>query len=142
MRGACHKQSGNRKIEVNKQLIKYKQQTRENLLSEKGRELRGRRCAEVEQTFGQIKWNKKFNRFLLRGLPKVSIEIGLIAIAHNLQKLAMLLSSDKIPGFYTQSLQFLKRLWGNLCVIFRHVLVKTDYLTILLIDKNYSLKKI
>jgi transposase len=42
LRGACHKQQGNRKIEVNKQLIQYKRQSRENLLSEKGRKLRGK----------------------------------------------------------------------------------------------------
>jgi transposase len=100
LNGACHKQQGNRKIEVNKQLIEYKRQSRENLTSEKGRELRGRRCTEVEQTFGQIKWNKKFNRFLLRGIDKVSIEIGLIAIAHNFQKLAMLLTSNKKSGLF------------------------------------------
>lgn len=138
LRGACHKQKGNRKIEVNKQLIKYKQQTKENLLSEKGRKLRGRRCAEVEQTFGQIKWNKKFNRFLLRGLPKVSVEIGLIAIAHNLQKLAMMLSVDKISDFYTQNLCFCKQLWGNLCLIFGFVRIKIVCPTILLTDKNYN----
>jgi hypothetical protein len=37
--------------------------------------------------FGQIKWNRGFKRFLLRGLPKVSCEFGLIAIAHNLKKM-------------------------------------------------------
>ena len=114
LRGACHKQQGNRKIEVNKQLIKYKQQTKENLLSEKGLELRGRRCTEVEQTFGQIKWNKKFNRFLLRGISKVSIEIGIIAIAHNLQKLAMLLTNNKIPGILSRGHLFLNQLLGEL----------------------------
>ncbi len=95
LNGACHKQQGNRKIEVNKQLVQYKRQSRENLTSEKGRELRGRRCTEVEQTIGQLKWNKRFNRFLLRGLPKVSIEIGILAIAHNLQKLVIWLTLNK-----------------------------------------------
>jgi len=90
MRGACNKQKGNRTIEVNHKLIIYKQKARENLLSEKGIELRGRRCSEIEQTFGQLKWNKKFNRFLLRGIEKVSIEIGLLALAHNFQKLSVL----------------------------------------------------
>jgi len=37
--------------------------------------------------FGQIKANRQFRRFLLRGLDKVTIEFGLIAIAHNLMKL-------------------------------------------------------
>jgi uncharacterized small protein (DUF1192 family) len=97
LNGACHKQKGNRKIEVNKQLIEYKRKSRENLLSEIGLQLRGRRCTEVEQTFGQIKWNKQFNRFLLRGLPKVNIEMGIIAIAHNLQKLAVLLAFGNFP---------------------------------------------
>jgi hypothetical protein len=87
LNGACHKQKGNRKIEVNKRLIEHKQKVRENLLSEAGKLLRGRRCTEVEQTFGQIKSNKKFKRFLLRGIPKVKIEFGLISIAHNFQKL-------------------------------------------------------
>ena len=140
LRGACHKQKGNRKIEVNKKLIQYKRQSKENLLSEKGRELRGRRSTEVEQTFGQIKWNKKFNRFLLRGLPKVSIEIGIIAIAHNLQKLAMALTSHKISGFGTYNLHFLKQFWDNLRVIFRLVFIKTDCLTILLTDIKNSPK--
>jgi len=106
LRGACHKQKGNRKIEVNKQLIKYKQQTKENLLSEEGRKLRGRRCSEVEQTFGQIKWNKKFTRFLLRGIPKVSVEVALLAIAHNLQKWAILLTECNME-FICQKLRLL-----------------------------------
>jgi hypothetical protein len=41
--------------------------------------------------FGQIKWNRQFKRFLLRGLDKVTIEFGLVAIAHNLMKLWQLI---------------------------------------------------
>jgi transposase len=128
LRGACHKQNGSRKIEINRQLIKYKQQTKENLLSEKGLKLRGRRCAEVEQTFGQIKWNKKFIRFLLRGVPKVSVEIGIIAIAHNLQKLSMLLTLEKTTGFLNQIWRFWKLLWGNLCDILNYFFFKKQTL--------------
>ncbi|MCD7780162.1 MAG: transposase [Candidatus Gastranaerophilales bacterium] len=50
--------------------------------------LRKKRCAEVENVFGQIKWNAGFKRFLMGGLDKVNIEWGLIAIAHNLSKRA------------------------------------------------------
>lgn len=85
--GACHKQQGNREIQVNHKLRGYKKQASERLKTEKGVKLRKQRCVEVEQVFGQIKSNKGFNRFLLRGLEKVSIEIGLISIAHNVQKL-------------------------------------------------------
>ena len=119
LRGACHEQNGNRKIEINKQLVKYKQKAKENLLSEKGKELRGRRCTEVEQTIGQIKWNKRFNRLLLRGIPKVSVEIGLIAIAHNLQKLAKTLLSGKIPQIAAINMRLLMQLLGKLSLVIR-----------------------
>jgi hypothetical protein len=41
----------------------------------------------VEATFGNIKQNKGFRRFMLRGKEKVEIETGLIALAHNLSKI-------------------------------------------------------
>lgn len=87
IRGACHKQKGNREIQVNHKLREFKKKARERLKTEIGVNLRKQRCAEVEQVFGQIKSNKGFNRFLLRGLDKVSTEIGIISIAHNIQKL-------------------------------------------------------
>lgn len=60
-----------------------------NLLStERGVKLRKQRCHDVETVFGQIKNNKGFRRFHLKGLKKVDIEIGLIALAHNLRKKA------------------------------------------------------
>ena len=131
LNGACHKQSGNRKIEINKRLIEYRRQSRENLLSEKGRELRGRRCSEVEQTFGQIKWNKKFNRFLLRSLPKVTVEIGLIAIAHNIQKLIGLMGSpeqmaifDRIGLILHQSLTRFLRIFSQTNSLRENLLIK------------------
>jgi len=59
-----------------------------NLLStEHGIALRKQRCHDVETVFGQIKNNKGFRRFHLKGLKKVDIEIGLIALAHNLRKM-------------------------------------------------------
>lgn len=146
LNGACHKQKGNRKIEVNKQLIEYKRKSRENLTSEKGRKLRGRRCTEVEQTFGQIKWNKKFNRFLLRGIPKVSIEIGIIAIAHNLQKLSMLLSSNKISGLLSINCSWLNQLFEELgqflSIIFTKIQRKKKYIPeIKFCSENMKIKK-
>lgn len=88
LNGACHKNKGNRKIEINHQLIKHKKRARELLTSDEGIALRKKRCYDVEPTFANIKQNKKFKRFNLRGLKKANIEIGLIAIAHNLKKMA------------------------------------------------------
>jgi transposase len=88
LRAACHKQKGNRVIEVNHTLNRFKEKARENLLSEKGIAHRKQRPWDVETVFGNIKQNKGFKRFMLRGLRKVEIETGLIALAHNLAKLA------------------------------------------------------
>ncbi|WP_157452456.1 transposase, partial [Bacillus sp. J33] len=41
---------------------------------------------DVEPVFGQIKHNRKFNRFSLRGLSKNTTDWGLICVAHNLKK--------------------------------------------------------
>lgn len=88
LRGVCHKAKENRKVYFNQELHRYKVEAKEKLTSEKGQEHRSQRPADVEATFGNIKWNKKFKRFLLRGKEKTSVEIGLISIAHNLAKLA------------------------------------------------------
>jgi len=88
MRGACHKSKGNRIIEVNPKLLRYKQQARERLNSEKGLKYRSQRPADVEAVFGITKYNRNFRRFLLRGEEKVEIEAGLISLAHNLLKMA------------------------------------------------------
>nr|WP_240479974.1 transposase [Paenibacillus fonticola] len=46
------------------------------MASEEGYNLSVRRMHEPESVFGQIKSNRGFRRFLLRGLPKVSLEVG------------------------------------------------------------------
>ncbi len=58
------------------------------MTSEKGRKYRSRRPVDVEAVFGIIKGNKNYRKFLLRGPDKVEIEVGLLALAHNLSKMA------------------------------------------------------
>jgi hypothetical protein len=87
LRCVCHKSEQNRIISMNHKLLKYKKIAKENLLSEQGIAYRKLRSIEQESVFGQIKQNKGFRRFYLRDLAKVEIESGLIAIAHNIQKL-------------------------------------------------------
>ena len=66
-------------------------------MSQEGIKHRKKRCIEVESVFGNIKSNKRFNRFKLRRLKKVNMEFGLIAIAHNLKKLiSTILSSNSL----------------------------------------------
>src|SRR5690606_5496851 len=50
--------------------------------------------------FGHIKGNRCFRRFSLRGLEKVNVEFGIVAIAHNILKVAGIrqLLSENNPG--------------------------------------------
>lgn len=86
LRGVCHKSKGNRIIEINHSLNKYKEQVRKNLNSEQGIYHRKKRPWDVEPVFANIKSNHHFKRFMLRSKPKVEIEAGLLALAHNLRK--------------------------------------------------------
>lgn len=88
LKEACTKAKGNREISVSMQYLRYKQQAREKLRSEEGYALSVRRMIEPESVFGQMKNNRGFRRFLLRGLPKVSLEVGWLSLAHNLLKMA------------------------------------------------------
>lgn len=88
LRGVCHNAQGNRAIQINHKLNQLKQHNREKLLSEKGVYHRKKRCADVEPVFANIKHNHGHKRFLLRGKGKVNIEVGLLALAHNLRKKA------------------------------------------------------
>ena len=60
LKGACHKAKGNRVIEVNHTLKKYKQQVKEKLNSEQGIYHRKKRPCDVEPVFGNIKNNQSF----------------------------------------------------------------------------------
>lgn len=88
LRDACHKQKGNRVIHVNHRGRQLKQKAYERLKTEQGIYYRKRRPADVEPVFGNIKSNKNFKRFLLKGIVKIEIEWGLLCIAHNLKKIA------------------------------------------------------
>lgn len=89
LRGACHKQKGARIIKVCRNSIELKKQAAERLRTEKGIYYRKKRCWDVEPVFANIKQNKNFKRFKLKGLQKTEIEWGLLCIAHNLSKIAV-----------------------------------------------------
>lgn len=56
--------------------------------SERGRALYGRRFATVEPVFGNLRHNKRLNRFTLRGREKVDGQWKLYCLVHNIEKLA------------------------------------------------------
>ncbi|GET27313.1 transposase [Prolixibacter sp. NT017] len=95
LRGLCYKAMGNRKLEINHKLNRLRRLARERLTSEEGLYHRSMRPIEPEAVFGQLKSNNKFNRFTLKGLSKVEVEFGLMAIGHNLRKLVALTMSKR-----------------------------------------------
>jgi transposase len=88
LKSECTRAKGNRRLYVSFRLRRYREQAKQNLLSEQGKLLRILRNVEVESVFGHIKHNMHFRRFHLRGLEKVKTEWGLVCIAHNMRKLA------------------------------------------------------
>ncbi len=86
LRTDCHRQEGNRKIEAYNNYKRLKDQADKRLKSNRGIKKRKKRCWDTEPVFGNIKHNHHFKRFMLRGMEKVKVETGLLAMAHNLRK--------------------------------------------------------
>ncbi len=55
--------------------------------SERGRALYGRRFATVEPVLGNLRHNKRLNRFTLRGRQQVDTQWKLYCMVHNIEKL-------------------------------------------------------
>ena len=96
LRCLCFKAKGDRTIELNHRLRKYKQKAKELLCSEEGLKHRGRRCIEPEAVFGQIKYNMNYKRFRHFGKDKVFMDFSFLAIAFNIKKLCAMMRKEGI----------------------------------------------
>jgi len=63
------------------------QQMRDTLTSDRGRELYAQRKITIEPVFGQIKYNRRIDRFMRRGRAAAQSEWRLVTATHNLLKL-------------------------------------------------------
>jgi len=63
---------------------------RDKMMTDEGKKVYGIRKITVEPVYGNIKENFGFRGFLLRGIEKVKIELNLVCIAHNLQKIFLM----------------------------------------------------
>ena len=87
LRCLCFRSKGNRTVEINHRLQRYRQTARELLISDDGRRLRGQRCIEPEAVFGQMKQVFNYRRFRHFGKDKVKMDFAFFAIAFNIRKL-------------------------------------------------------
>ena len=88
----CKKQMKNkdedfRIFEIQKDLILYKQDAFENLLSPKGIEMRVNRSSQVEGAFGVIKEDMNYTRLRRTTMEKVDTEFMLTYMGYNIRKL-------------------------------------------------------
>ena len=94
LRCRCFKAKGNRTIELNHRLRKYKQKAKELLCSEEGLKHRGQRCIEPEAVFGQMKNNMNYKRFRHFGKDKVFMDFSFFAIAFNIKKMCAKMTKE------------------------------------------------
>ncbi|WP_429809859.1 transposase [Cohnella laeviribosi] len=85
---SCTKAKGNRQVHWNTIWEELKAKAKRALEDDEKSAIYARRKVEVESVFGHLKGNRSFRRFSLRGLDKVHVEFGIVALAHNLLKVA------------------------------------------------------
>ena len=83
----CTRAKGNKRLYISKSFLENRQESYENILSETGIQYRMNRSIQVEGAFGVLKNDYEFQRFLLRGKTKVKLEILLLCMGYNLNKL-------------------------------------------------------
>jgi len=86
-RALCTRAQGNRRMQVSKAFVAQRQASLQRIMSEEGKRLRVNRSIQSEGTFGVLKEDYGFRRFLRRGQNNVFTETLLYAMAFNLNKL-------------------------------------------------------
>jgi transposase len=83
----CTKSKREKRIEVSKNFVKYRERALANITSDKGIILRINRSIQAEGAFGMMKEDYGFRRFLTRGKPNVKTECLLMCFSYNINKL-------------------------------------------------------
>ena len=83
----------NKRLNVSKIMKQKREEDLERITSEYGTQLRMNRSIQAEGSFGELKQDMGFRRYLCRGNQNVLAESVLLALAHNINKL-----HNKIQG--------------------------------------------
>ena len=94
----CTKAKGSKKLYVSKKFIEQRQKSYENILSDQGILYRMNRSIQVEGAFGVLKNDYEFQRFLMRGKSKVKIEILLLCMGYNINKLHAKIQHERLSS--------------------------------------------
>ena len=94
----CTRSKGNKRLYVSKNFVQKRQESYENILSDTGILYRMNRSIQVEGAFGVLKNDYEFQRFLLRGKTKVKLEILLLCMGYNINKLHAKIQNDRLQS--------------------------------------------
>jgi hypothetical protein len=84
----CKAKDGKPKeLQIKTDLLRLSEQSRQNILTQRGITLRTNRSIQVEGAFGVLKNDRKFKRFLTRGRVNISTELYLLCLGYDLNKL-------------------------------------------------------
>ena len=83
----CKKTNNNKRIEVSKNFLAFREASLANITSDKGIILRINRSIQAEGAFAVLKEDYGFRRFLTRGKRNVFVECLLMAFSYNVNKL-------------------------------------------------------
>ena len=81
-----------------KNFLEKRQESYENILSEKGILYRMNRSIQVEGAFGVLKHDYGFDRFLTCGKINVKIEFLLLCMGYNINKLHAKIQGDRLQS--------------------------------------------
>ena len=82
-------------LQVAKTFLKYRQEDLERILSEEGILFRTNRSIQAEGSFGDLKQDMQFRRYLSKGTTNVLAESTLLAMARNINKLHNKIQKDR-----------------------------------------------
>ena len=95
----CTKAKGNKRLYISKSFLEKRQESYENILSETGIKYRMNRSIQVEGAFGVLKNDYEFQRFLLRGKTRVKLEILLLCMGYNINKLHAKIQKERTGSY-------------------------------------------
>jgi len=82
----CTKAKHERQLHVSEEFIRLRNESTDNITTEKGKRLRMNRSIQIEGLFGVIKEDYGFRRLLTKGKKNVSTEVKLLMFALNINK--------------------------------------------------------
>ena len=84
-----------KRLEISKMFMEKRKEDLERIVSEEGCRLRTNRSIQAKGSFGELKQDMGFRRFLCRGTENVEAESVLLAVAHNINKLHRKIQNGK-----------------------------------------------